>query len=120
VALRRRWLRLVRGGLQFQRSDTDGSDFRYNGVELSGDAVVPLAWQCEAEVRAGWGCRDYPDFISGPARNEHILTAGAELRRGITDTLTAAVVFAYDRFFSDNVRFDAERVLGGVMLMYQR
>ena len=120
VALRRRWLRLVRGGLQFQRSDADGSDFRYNGVSVSGDVVVPLAWKCEAELRSGWGYRDYPDFVSGPARNEHIVTAGVELRRPITQDLTAAAVFAYDRFFSDNVRFDAERVLGGLMLMYQR
>jgi tetratricopeptide (TPR) repeat protein len=120
VALRQRWVRLVRGGLQFQRSDADGSDFRYNGVEFSGDVVVPLWWKCEAELRAGWGYRDYPDFVSGPARNENIITAGAELRRGITENLTAAAVFAYDRFISDNVRFDAERVLGGVMLMYQR
>jgi tetratricopeptide (TPR) repeat protein len=120
IALRRPYLDRVRGSVQFERADTTGSEFRYYGVGASGGAAVPLPASLELDVRAGWSYRDYPDFILGPARNEHIFNAGVELRRPISKAVTTAVVFAYDRFLSDNASFDAERVVGGVMLICEQ
>lgn len=120
MTLTNRWLNLVRGTAQVEHADARGSDYRYNGVELSAGAVCPLGWGVELECRGGWGFRDYPDFVSGPARNEHILTAGGELRRELGKGFSVAVVAGYDRFISDNVRFDTERVLAGVLLVFER
>ncbi len=120
VTLTHRWVNLVRGTAQVENADAKGSDYRYYGLELSVGAVIPLAWGVEFECRGGWGIRDYPDFVSGPARNEHILTAGGELRRELAPGCSTALVAGYDRFISDNVRFDAERVLAGVLLIFER
>lgn len=120
VTVTNRWLRLVRGTIQLEHADAKGSDYRYYGLELSAGAVCPLWWGVEFECRGGWGVRNYPDFVSGPARNEHILTAGGELRRELGRGFSTAVVAGYDRFISDNARFDSERVLAGVLLIFER
>jgi tetratricopeptide (TPR) repeat protein len=120
VTLPYRHWSLVRGTVQVDHAEARGSDYRYNGVELSSGVEVPLWYGVEARGRAGWGFRDYPDFVSGPARNEHIITAGAELRRLIGRGVSAAAVASYDRFISDNTRFDTERVLFGLLLIYER
>jgi hypothetical protein len=120
VTLPYRHWSLVRGTVQVDHAEARGSDYRYNGVELSTGVEVPLWYGVEARGRAGWGFRDYPDFVSGPARNEHIITAGGELRRLIGRGVSAAAVASYDRFISDNTRFDTERVLIGLLLMYER
>jgi tetratricopeptide (TPR) repeat protein len=120
IALPYRHWGLVRGTVQVEHAEARGSDYRYNGVELSTGVEVPLWCGVEARGRCGWGFRDYPDFVSGPARNEHIITAGGELRRVLRRGVSAAAVAAYDRFISDNERFDTERVLFGVLLIYER
>lgn len=120
VTVANRWLRLVRGTVQVEHADAKGSDYRYYGLEMSAGVVCPLGWGVELECRGGWGVRNYPDFVSGPARNEHILTAGGELRRELVRGFSTAVVAGYDRFISDNARFDSERVLAGVLLIFER
>ena len=120
VTVKSRWLRLVRGAVQVEHADAKGSDFRYYGLEMSAGVVCPLWWGVELKCRGGWGVRNYPDFVSGPARNEYILTAGGELRRKLGRGFSTSVVAGYDRFISDNVRFDSERVLAGVLLVYER
>lgn len=120
VSLPYRHWNLLRGTVQVDHAEARGSDYRYNGVELSAGAECPLWWGLEARGRAGWGYRDYPDFVSGPARNEHIITAGGELRRLIGRGVSAAAVASYDRFLSDNTRFDTERLLLGFLLIYER
>ena len=118
--IRRRWLRSARCGLQVEHADTTGADFRFGGIELNGGATIPLTTTTEVRLRGGWGIRNYPDFKTGPARNEHILSAGAEARHSIAEHITVAAVFAYDRFVSDNVLYDTDRVIGGLLMVFER
>lgn len=116
----RRHLRSLRGGLTVQRADVNGSDFAFNGVGLFGEADVPITDDCWLLVQLGWGYRDYFDFEFSPSRNEHIWQAGLELRRRINEHLVIAGVVNYDRFDSENVLFEAERFISGIVLTIER
>lgn len=120
LALPYRYLRLVRGGFLVERADTVGSDARYNGVALSAQAIFPLYERTEATLRGGWGYRDYPDFISGVPRDENILSAGAELRYYASEFLSAALILSWDRFDSRNVLFEADRLVAGMILTFEK
>ncbi len=113
--LRMRHLDFVRVGIDGQLADLDGSDYAYDGISLYGDAEVPLAWACSWYVRGGWGFRDYYAYEFAPSRDENIWQVATELRRQITDWMRIAAVFRYSRFDSDNVLFEAERTIAGVV-----
>lgn len=115
----RRHLRSLSAGVDLQRADTRGTNFSYNGIALYAAADVPLAERWSLWLHGGWGFRDYFDFEFSPSRNEHVWQAGAEVRRRISDRLTAAVVFHFDRFDSRNRLFDAERVVSGLELTFE-
>lgn len=114
-----RYFKLIRTGADFTRADTDGSDFRFNGVNLSTELVFDLTNRFELKLRGGWGYRDYPDFQFTPSRNENIWRAGAELEKSFTDRLAVAAVFNFVRFDSKNPLFTAEQFLAGVVTRWK-
>ena len=114
------YVSLLRFGGQIERADTTGSDALFNGIGLNAEIWVPIAERTDGTLRGGWGIRDYPDFVSGPARDETLWSAAAEIRHRLTDTLSVRGVFTLDRFVSDNPLFDTERMTAGVILVYAR
>ena len=116
VAMPYRYLRLVRAGLDLTRTYARGSDYRFNGINLFAEGIVPLVPTVELTLGGGWGYRDYFDFEFSPSRDEFLWNANAELRKYFSETLSAALVMDYDNFDSDNRFFAAERfVAGGVV-----
>ncbi len=111
-----RYLRLVRGGIDLSAADTDGSDYRYRGVNLFTEGVVPLIEKLELTVRGGWGYRDFYAYEFEPSRNENVWQAGAELRYYLTDNISTALIFNYDLFDSENPLFAAERYQSGLVI----
>ena len=109
-------LRLLRGGVDISRADTDGTDFSYNGFNMFLEGVFPLAPTWELTLVGGWGLRDYFDFEFEPSRNEDIWRAATELRKRINTNTSVAAVFNYQKFDSQNPLFAAERYVGGVQL----
>lgn len=114
-----RYLYSVTAGVDVQWAETTGSNFTYRGVSLYAATVIPLAETWTAELQAGWGYRDYPNFLFTPSRNEHIWRAGAELRKRLSDHVSLSGVFNFDRFVSRNDLFDAERFVTGLVLTFE-
>jgi tetratricopeptide (TPR) repeat protein len=116
VATPYRFLRLVRTGLDLTQTDTKGSDYRFHGVNLFAEGIIPLAPTIELTIGGGGGYRDYFDFEFSPPRDEWLWNANAELRKYFSETLSAAIVMDYDKFDSKNPIFAAERfITGGVV-----
>jgi tetratricopeptide (TPR) repeat protein len=105
----------IGAGIELQRADVEGDDFKYNGIALNLDAEIPLGCCFFLDLEAGWGYRDYPDFTLTPSRNEHIWHAGCRLRLQATDNWSVSAVFNYDRFDSENELFAADRYVGGLI-----
>ncbi len=120
LALPYRHLRLARAGFRVERADTTGSDATFNGVGLSAQIIAPVIRGTELTLRGGWGYRDYPDFISGPSRHEHIWSAAGELRHYFTRQLSTAAVVTWDRFDSSYALYTANRLVAGLLLSYER
>jgi hypothetical protein len=114
-----RFLKAFRTGVEFQRADTVGTDFAFYGGSLFAATETPLTDSLWLVLQGGWGYRHYDRFEFEPSRDEHIWRAGAELRQQLTDHLSAAAVFNYDRFDSRNPLFAAERFLSGVVLTFE-
>jgi hypothetical protein len=113
------YFKLIRAGADFTRADTDGTDFRFNGVNLSAELVFDLTHRIDLKLRGGWGYRDYPDFQFTPSRNENIWRAGAEVEKSFTDRFSVAAVFNFVRFDSGNPLFTAEQYLAGVVTRWK-
>lgn len=120
LALHYRYLRLLRAGVLVQRTDTVGSNARFNGVGLSAQAILPLYKQTEATLRGGWGYRDYPDYVLGIAPNQQIYSAGAELRYYASDFFSGALVLSWDRFDSKNPLYSADRLVAGIIVTFEK
>jgi len=113
------YLYKFRLGADLQFADAEGSDFSYHGVNLYTEANIPLTQTVSLILELGWGYRDYFDFEFTPSRNENIWRGSLELEKELNDSLTAAAVFNYDRFDSENVLFEADRFVTGVVLRYE-
>lgn len=113
-----RLIDLYRFGATFQRADTDGTDFSFNGINLFGEVLVPITDTIELELEGGWGYRDYFEYEFEPGRNEHIWRTALELRKWFTADFALAVVYSYDRFDSDSPLFTARRHVTGVVATY--
>ncbi|MCH7989666.1 MAG: hypothetical protein IID46_11040, partial [Planctomycetes bacterium] len=113
------YLYSLRVGVDLQFADVEGSDFSYNGVNLFSKANLPLTQTVSLVLGLGWGYRDYFDFEFTPSRNENIWRGSLELEKQLNDSLAVAAVFNYDRFDSENVLFEAERFVTGVVLRYK-
>jgi hypothetical protein len=116
VATPYRYLRLIRMGLDLTRTEARGSDYRFQGVNLFAEGIVPLTQTVELTLGGGWGYRDYFDFEFSPARDEDLWNGKAELRKYFSDKLSAAIVLDYDNFDSKNPLFAAERFLTGCVV----
>ncbi len=114
------YLLLVRLGGQLERADTRGTDFRFNGVGLNAEAWFPVSDRLDARLRGGWGYRDYPDFRSGPSRNDHIWTTSAVLLYRWTEKCSVRLGSQYIRFNSESPLFDAERFVTDVALILEK
>ena len=53
-----------------------------------------------------------------PSRDEMIWRGGTELRKYFSDHISAALVFNYDKFDSQNPLFASERYVSGLVLDY--
>ncbi|HUG92674.1 MAG TPA: tetratricopeptide repeat protein [Planctomycetaceae bacterium] len=115
-----RWVRVLRVGVDVQRADTEGSDFRYNSVGLNAGIYVPVADGLVLSLVGSWAYRDYFDFEFRPPRNEHVWRGSAELRKWLSECVSVAAVFNYDRFDSENPLFEADRSLSGIVLTIER
>ena len=113
------YLYSLRGGVDLQLADIEGSDFAYRGVDLFGEAEIPLLETLSLIIELGWGYRDYFDFEFTPSRNENIWRAGVRLRKRLGEHFILSGVFNYDRFDSENVLFEAERFVTGLVLTYE-
>jgi tetratricopeptide (TPR) repeat protein len=114
------WISLLRLGGQVERADTTGSDNLYNGIGLNAEIVIPLAQRTDGTLSGSWGIRDYPEFESGIARDETLWSAAAQIRHRLNNAFAVRGVVSFDRFVSDNPLYDAQRLLAGVVLIYQR
>ena len=115
----RHW-KLLRLGLDVQRADVDGSDYRFNGASVFARAVLPMTTKFEAVLQGSVGYRDYFDYAFTPSRDEVVWRVGGEIRRYFSEDLWLAMVFGYDRFDSDSPLFAAERTTAGLVLTYRR
>lgn len=118
--LDRRFLRSIGGGVDLQLVNAEGSDLSYHSVSLYLDAEVPVVPTVDLLLQGGWGFRDYPDFSLTPSRNENLWTGEVRLRKRLSEQMSVAAVLTWNQFASRNDFFDAERVVGGVVLRYER
>ena len=119
VAMPYRHLRLLRAGVDVNRIITRGTDYRFNGVNLFGEGVIPIVPTIELTARAGWGYRNYFDYEFTPSRNENLWNAGLEARKYFSSHLSTALVFNYNKFDSQNPLFAAQRYITGVVLEWE-
>jgi hypothetical protein len=101
-------------GIELQRADVQGRDFRYNGIGISGDVGICLCDGLKLLLTGGIGYRDYPDAEIDPSRNELFWHAASELRWQLTEHWSASLTASYERFDSENELFTADRFVGGV------
>jgi hypothetical protein len=119
VTLSYRHLHLVRAGVDVSQADTDGSDYRYRGVNLFADAVIPIVDTVEVTLQGGWGYRDFPDYEFEPSRNEVLWRGGAELRKYFGDNMSIAAICDFNRFDSRNPLFEADRLILGTVAEFE-
>lgn len=102
-------------GLSVESANTEGSEFRYDGVSLNGDVTLALTERLSFIPEASVGYRSYGDF-SGPVnRDELIWRTGGRLRWAWTEDLSVSAVASYDRFASDHAQYDADRAQAGIV-----
>ncbi len=101
-------------GIELQRANVDGSDYRYHSVGLNGDVAIWLTDGLRLRLEGGTGYRDYFDAQIEPSRNEFLWHAATELRLQITTHWSASLTASYNRFDSDNELFTADRFVGGM------
>ena len=118
--LRRPLLDILRGGVDVQLADLDGSAFAYNGVFLYLESSAQLPLDSWLDLQAGWGYRDYYDFESTPSRNENLVHVSFELWKDLNSHCRVTLFATYDRFDSPNALFETQRLLTGIMTSYIR
>jgi hypothetical protein len=109
----------VSAGLEGQRANATGANFRYDSVGVLADAEVMLLPFLTLIANGGWAYRDYPDALVEPSRNENVWHAGARLRYDLTLNWSISTVFAYDRFDSGNEAFSSSRTILGLTTIFQ-
>lgn len=113
------WIQSIAAGIEGQLARTDGVNFTYNGLSLYTDAEIPLLPQWTLLINGSWAYRSYPDADLDPSRNESIWHAGVRLRYDLTPNWSAAAVFNYDRFDSDNELFKTDRTIVGLTTTFE-
>lgn len=112
-------LRSLTLGGDLQSVNTDGTDYRYHGVQLyAGLKFVPVnTW--ELSLEGGGGYRDYFDFSEVPSRDETNLRGTIELEKQFSDQFSILSYFRYQTFQSDNVLFEADQYLAGILTRFE-
>lgn len=113
------WSKL-RGGLDVQLANLQGSTYRYNGFFVYTESEVILYDNLWTVLQFGVGYRDYPDFEFSPSRNETVWRAGMELNYELSLQSTATAFATIDQFESDNILFDSHRYLLGIKYTYRQ
>ncbi len=113
------WMSAFLIGSEVQLADVDGSDFAYRGASIYSEAEIPLSERLTLTLDGGWGYRAYHRFELVPSRDENIWSAGAKLRRTLSDSWSLVGVFRYDNFDSDNALFAAKRTAGGLLMQFE-
>jgi hypothetical protein len=113
------FFRNFRIGTDFQNVNTDGDIYRYYASSIYSQSIIVITPGLNLKLRGGYAYRNYPDFPENPSRNTNVFRAGAELRKYFDDGLSAALYSNYDRFASENARFDSERFINGAMLSWE-
>lgn len=113
------FLRSISVGVDLQRAETRGANFRFNGVQLFSQAKFVPADDWECRLSAGVGYRDYFDFVGSPSRDEFNWRTGLEIERRFTDVFSITLLAKYQAFDSRNPQFDADRFLGGVVSTFR-
>lgn len=109
------WVPTSSLGISAESADTEGSDFRYDGVSLYGDATLALSERLSFLPEASVGYRSYGDFAGPVNRDELVWRVGGRLRWQWTANLWVSAVAGYDRFASDHELFDADRTQAGLV-----
>jgi hypothetical protein len=118
--INRGWFwRNFRIGSDFQNVNTDGDVYRYYASSVYSQSLFLLTDTVHLKLRAGYAYRNYPDFPENPSRNTHVIRANAELRKYFDHGLSAALYSNFDRFASENERFDSERWISGAMMSWE-
>jgi hypothetical protein len=111
-----RVFRLFRLGGDYTYTNTVGSTYTFQGVSLYTQGVFIPATGWQLTVKGGYAYRDYFDFTQTPSRNTNILRASTELRKRFGGGFSTAIFAGYDRFLSQNDRYDTDRFqTGGVV-----
>ncbi len=101
-------------GTDLEFADTFGDDARYQSIRVYTDATFSLPRGFSLIPTAAIGFRNYPDFTGSPARDELTGRLGGKLKYQLSETTSVSVVCNYDRFHSDNERFDVDRTIAGI------
>ncbi|MBD3673935.1 MAG: tetratricopeptide repeat protein [Planctomycetaceae bacterium] len=102
-------------GGDLQTVDTDGSNYRYHGIQLYVESLFVPAESWELTLEAGAGFRDYYDFSGTPSRDEFNYRGVIELEKRFNDHFSLLTFFRYQRFNSENSLYDADQYLAGVL-----
>ena len=105
-------------GSEVQWSDTVGSSFAYRGVSVYTEAELPIGEIAAMILEGGWGYRDYHRFTSTPSRNENIWSGGVRLEKLLTPSWKIAGVFRVDDFDSANDEFASQRIVTGIVTVF--
>ena len=106
-------------GGDLQSVDTEGSDFRYRGIQFYAESLFVPAESWELSLEGGAGFRDYYDFSGAPSRDEFNYRGVIELEKKFSDQFSLLTFFRYQSFNSDNSLFDANQYLAGVLTRFE-
>lgn len=107
-------------GWDLEAADTEGTDYRYQSVNLHSSTSVKLSERWQWIPTGGVGYRDYADFTGAVSRNEFFWRLHGRLQFQVNSLMAWSVVIGHDRFASDNVDFDTERTEGGIVFAIAR
>jgi len=111
--------RQSRLGIDYSTVQAAGRNFRFRAVSLYTQQVFVLLPQLHLTLKGGWSYRDYYDALVTPSRDTHVLRGSGEVRRYFANGVSAACFIGYDRFLSDNSRFDTDRLQSGGVLTWE-
>lgn len=106
-------------GIDLSGADTEGADYRYVGAGTYARVTYALSESWRFDPTVGWSFRAYPDFTGEVSRDENIIRVAARLRYLLNNSCELAGVASYDRFASRNEGFDADRIEGGIVLIWR-
>jgi len=102
-------------GADVEHAATRGQDFQYSGIGAHGSFTLQLSPKWDSIFDGGLGYRDYSQFTGEVPRNETIYRVGARLSYHWSHRWRTTLSASYERFASDNVQFDTDRLEAGLV-----